>query len=115
MSRVSICPMSYAMGQCGIGAVRVEDATRVFRMLYTPARIALVAAILGAIMYLTLQYANPAPFFSGIGTGTSSHFTMPVSSSDNTSTEVDRQARQLIVELEQRYGTADDPGTGPTP
>ena len=45
MSRVSICPVSYAMGQCGGGAFRVEDATRLFRMLYTPARIALVAAI----------------------------------------------------------------------
>jgi hypothetical protein len=115
MSRVSICPVSYAMGQCGSGAIRVEDATRFFRMLYTPAKIALVAAILGAIMFLALQYANPAPLFSGTGAGTSSHFTMAVSSSDTTNTEVDRQARQLLLELEQRYGKADDSATGPRP
>jgi hypothetical protein len=115
MSRVSICPVSYAMGQCGGGAFRVEDATRLFRMLYTPARIALVAAILGAVMFLALQYANPAPLFSGTGAGTSSHFTMGVSTSDNTNADVDRQARQLLAELEQRYGTSDDPESGPRP
>jgi hypothetical protein len=103
------------MGQCGCGEIRVEDATRLFRMLYAPARIALVAAILGAILFVALQYANPAPLFTGTGAGTSSHFTMSVSSSDDASNEIDRQARQLLAELEQRYGTAENPETGPRP
>ncbi len=113
MSRFSYCPASYAMGHCGCGAIRVEDATRIVRLLYTPARIALVAAFLGAALFLALQFANPSPFFSG--TETASRFAMPVSSSDDANREVDQQTQQLLAEFEQRYGGEDDSATGPRP
>lgn len=101
------------MGPCGCGTIRVEDATRLFRMLYAPAVVALVAAMVGAALYLALQFTNPMPFFSG--SGASSHFAMPVSSSKDADREIDRQTRLLLAEFDQHYGSDDDSEIGPRP
>ena len=101
------------MVNSGCGTIRVEDATRVFRMLYNPAKVVLVAAIVGMTMFMALHLAGPLPILSD--TGKVGSITMPVASKDEEDREVERQASALLAEFEERYGPARPADVHPLP
>ncbi len=98
MSRYRFCQSSVAIGNGSCQCWRPEDIARLARVLFTTAKIGIVALLLGIVLVLTVQWAFPLQVSPG--SGGAKHFAVQPAVMSAGDRDVDRAAELFLARFE---------------